>query len=297
MSSANRKEHRVSFQPIPLSKGHRHQSSDSGISEVSSTQDFFDLEMKYKKLLEDFAQHKSESKARCSALQNTIDVLESDKLALDREKRNLREENNLLRDDLRKAQRNSPPRDSTKMSGALPSHPPSPKEHKESKESKESKLRRSESKHRRGESKVRKTTEEKELAKRVKEDKERLGRRFDHKDDKSVSSGGSSSRSKQSSYIEPMGPSAPRPAANIEPPRTHNRRSESTSYSIRPSVITTTTVTEPSYGNLPRTPGYADHESPFDYDGAYAHAQYVPEDANYYAPPLSSEPSRGRSRR
>ncbi|KAK1478857.1 hypothetical protein CCUS01_16452 [Colletotrichum cuscutae] len=310
MSTANKKEARVTFQ---TTKGHRHQSSDSSISVISSSpsaQDYFDLELKYNQLLDDMSRLKSETKARYAALENNIEVLKIDKKAWEREKENLRTENQVLREDLRKAQRHSPSRESTKMSGALPSQPPSPREHKERehrepreykeprehKEPKESKaLRRSDSKHRaRGESKVRKPTEDKELAKRCKEDKERLGRRFEHKDDKSTSSG-SSRGSKQGSYIEPMGPSAPRPASIVEPTRPRTKRSESTSYAIRPTVLTTTTVTDSPYDQ--RTPGYPDHESSF-YEGSaygHGHSPYV-EDGSYYAHPLP-ETTRGRSRR
>ncbi|WYZ36670.1 hypothetical protein EsH8_II_000176 [Colletotrichum jinshuiense] len=288
MSSANRKEHRVSFQPIPGSKGHRQRTSDSGVGSdfdgygsSPSAEDYFALEKAHKKLKEELAAVKSDLKeadARFRALQNTIEVLENDKTALIREKRTLRDEIDVLREDNRKSRSSPPQREhSARMSGALPAHPPSPKEPKPS--------RRSESK-RRGESKVRKSSEEKELAKRVKEDKERLGRRFEIKDDKSVSSSSSSGRSKHDSYVDPYNPSSV-----VEPtarPRTN--RSESSYSSIRPSVITTTTVTDPRYADIPRTSTYAGH------DGYDDDEVYLAEDGNYYPYPLPTE-SRGRTHR
>ncbi|KAJ0159641.1 hypothetical protein CTA2_9362, partial [Colletotrichum tanaceti] len=129
MSSANRKEQRVSFQTIPASKSHRHQTSDSGVgSDFSSSptpQDYFDLERNHIKLKEEFHATRNklkeveaqlqEANARLSAMDNTVEVLKNDNKALDREKRNLRTEVEVLRDDIRKS-RSSPPRESTKMS-------------------------------------------------------------------------------------------------------------------------------------------------------------------------------------
>ncbi|GJC85837.1 hypothetical protein ColLi_08675 [Colletotrichum liriopes] len=313
-AAANRKEQRVSFQTIPTTKGHRHQTSDSGVgSDFSSSptaQEYFDLERNHSKLKEEHLATRSklkeaeaqlqEANARLSAMQNTVEVLQNDNKALDREKRNLRTEVEALREDIRKS-RSSPPRDSTRMSGALPAHPPSPKEPKESKHSRrsESKHHRSESKHRRSESKPRKTTEEKELEKRVKQDKERLRGRFDHKDDKSVSSTSSSGRSKQSgSYIEPLGPVVPRPAPAVEQAgRSRHARTESTSYhdSIRPAVYTTTTtIADPSYSALPRNLAYPEYEADYYPDTT---SQYVQEDGSYHPYPLPADPPRGRSRR
>ncbi|KAK1595106.1 uncharacterized protein LY79DRAFT_511531 [Colletotrichum navitas] len=320
MSSANRKEQRVTFQAIPATKGHRHKASDSGVeSDFSSSptaQEYFDLERNHSKLKEEYLTTRDKLKetetllqqanARLTAMQNTVEVLENDNKALLSEKRNLRAEVDALRED--RKSRTSPPRESTKMSGALQTHPPSPKESKEPKESKhsrrsESKHRRSESKHRRSESKPRKTTEEKELEKRVKQDKERLRGRFDHKDDKSSSSSGSSSgRSKQSgSYIEPLGPAASRPVPPAEQPgRSRHSRPESTSYhdSIRPAVFTTTTTPDLSaYGAaMPRSPAYPDYGGDYYPDSA---SQYVQADGSYHPYPLSPvlDAPRGRSRR
>ncbi|OHW90627.1 hypothetical protein CSPAE12_10777 [Colletotrichum incanum] len=295
MSTANRKEQRVSFQTIPTTKGHRHQTSDSGVgSDFSSSptaQEYFDLERNHIKLKEEHLATRNklketeaqlqEANARLSAMQNTVEVLQNDNKALDREKRNLRTEVEALRDDI--------------------PHPPSPKEPKESKHSRrsESKHHRSESKHRRSESKPRKTTEEKELEKRVKQDKERLRGRFDHKDDKSVSSTSSSGRSKQSgSYIEPLGPVVSRPAPAVEQAgRSRHARTESTSYhdSIRPAVYTTTTtIADPSYSALPRNLSYPEYEADYYPDTA---SQYVQEDGSYHPYPLPADPPRGRSRR
>ncbi|OBR06188.1 hypothetical protein CH63R_10308 [Colletotrichum higginsianum IMI 349063] len=310
MSSANRKEQRVSFQTIPSSKSHRHQTSDSGVgSDFSSSptpQEYFDLERNHIKLKEEFLATRNklkeaeaqlqEANARLSAMENTVEVLKNDNKALDREKRNLRTEVEALRDDIRKS-RSSPPRESTKMSGALPPHPSSPKEHKEHKEHKssrrsESKHHRSESKHRRSESKPRKNTEEKELEKRVKQDKERLRGRFDHKDDKSIASSTSSGRSKQSgSYMEPLGPVAPRPAPAVEQA---GRSRHSHHNSIRPAVYTTTTIPEPAYGALPHSPAYQDYDADYYPD---ATSQYVQEDGGYHFHPLPVDPPRGRSHR
>ncbi|GKT47101.1 uncharacterized protein ColSpa_07282 [Colletotrichum spaethianum] len=307
MSSANRKEQRVSFQTIPTSKSHRHQTSDSGVgSDFSSSptaQEYFDLEKNHIKLkeehlatrnkLKDAEAQLHEAHARLKAMQNTIDVLENDNKALDREKRNLRTEVEALHT-------LQPASGVGQDVGALPAHPPSPKEPKESKHSRrsESKHHRGESKHHRSESKPRKTTEDKELEKRVKQDKERLRGRFDHKDDKSVASSSSSGRSKQSgSYIEPLGPAASRPA--VEPAgRPRHARTESTSYhdSIRPAVYTT--VTEPAYSTLPRSPAYPEYDNDYYPDTT---SQYVQEDGSYRFHPLPSplpaDPPRGRSYR
>ncbi|EFQ35198.1 hypothetical protein CGRA01v4_01280 [Colletotrichum graminicola] len=325
MSSANRKEQRVTFQATPATKGHRRQASDSGVeSDFSSSptaQEYFDLERNHSKLREEYLATRDKLKeaetmlqqanARLTAMQNTVEVLENDNKALLSEKRNLRAEVDALRED--RKSRTSPPRESTKMSGALQTHPPSPKESKEPKEPKEpkeskhlrrseSKHHRSESKHRRSESKPRKTTEEKELEKRVKQDKERLRGRFDHKDDKSSSSSGSSSgRSKQSgSYIEPLGPAASRPVPPAEQPgRSRHSRAESTSYhdSIRPAVYTTTTIPDTSaFSTLPRSPAYPEYGGDYYADSA---SQYVQGDGSYHAYPLSPvlDAPRGRSRR
>ncbi|KAK1957527.1 hypothetical protein LY78DRAFT_384227 [Colletotrichum sublineola] len=316
MSSANRKEQRVTFQAIPATKGHRHQTSDSSIgSDFSSsptTQEYFDLERNHSKLKEEYLATRNKLKeaetklqqanARLTAMENTIEVLENNNKALDREKRNLRAEIDALRED--RKSRTSPPRESTKMSGAVQTQPPSPKESKESKESKhsrrsESKHHRSESKHRRSESKPRKTTEEKELEKRVKQDKERLRGRFDHKDDKSSSSSTTSSgRSKQSgSYIEPLGPAASRPVPSADQAgRSRHSRAESTSYhdSIRPAVFATTTIPDPSaYSAVPHSPAYAEYYA----ESASPYVQQVDGSYHSYPMPPVIDPPRGRSRR
>ncbi|KAK2042825.1 hypothetical protein LZ31DRAFT_347238 [Colletotrichum somersetense] len=316
MSSANRKEQRVvTFQTIPAIKGHRHQTSDSGVgSDFSSSptaQEYFDLERNHSKLKEEYLATRDKLKetetmlkqanARLTAMQNTVEVLENDNKALVNEKRNLRAEVEALREE--RKPRSSPPRESTKMSGALPAHPPSPKEPKESSKPlrrSESKHHRSESKHRRSESKPRKTAEEKELEKRVKQDKERLRGRFDHKDDKSSSSSGSSSgRSKQSgSYIEPLGPAASRPVTAAEQPaRSRHSRADSYHDSIRPTVYTTTTIPDPAtYNAMPRSPAYAEYGSDYYADST---SQYVQGDGSYHAYPLPTalDTPRGRSRR
>ncbi|KAK1980613.1 hypothetical protein LZ30DRAFT_782633 [Colletotrichum cereale] len=314
MSSANRKEQRVSFQTIPATKSHRRQTSDSGVdSDFSSSptaQEYFDLERNHSKLKEEYLTTRNKLKeaetelqqvnARLAAMQNTVECLEDEKKVLDREKRALRAEVEALRED--RKPRPSPPRESTKMSGALQAHPSSPKEPKEPKHSRrsESKHHRSESKHRRSESKPRKTTEEKELEKRVKQDKERLRGRFDHKDDKSSSSSSSSSsRSKQSgSYIEPLGPAASRPVPPAEQPgRSRHSRAESTSYhdSRRPSVYATTTIPDPTpYSAMPRSPAYAEYGGDYYADSA---SQYVQQaDGSYHPYPLPVDAPRGRPR-
>ncbi|OLN92202.1 hypothetical protein CCHL11_01385 [Colletotrichum chlorophyti] len=278
MQSANKKEHRVSFQTSPSTRSRRQQTGDPGYDGYGTDptpQDYYILEKAHNKLKEELAVIKSElegARAAMAGLKNSVEVLTADKKTLTYEKRNLQDEVHALREEIR-SPRSSPPREQVKMSGALPPEPSS---------SKDSKLRRSESKHRRSESKVRRTSEEKQRAKeqkeydkRMKEDKERLGRRFDPKDDRSVVTNSSSGRSKTESYIEPYGPATPRPAPPVveSVPRRSRRDSTYSSSTVRPAVYTH--LTEPVYADIPHT----------DYDMS---AGYIANDGHYYLYPLDA---------